>query len=99
MIRSYANDDWLNINQASEVIDISARTLQRRLSAEQQTYSGLIQQCRAQAAGNLLENSDATMAEIALQLGYRNQSHFTRAFQRWAQVSPSEFRKYRTPGG
>jgi AraC-like DNA-binding protein len=47
-------------------------------------------------AGDLLENTDAPILEIANQLGYRNQSHFTRAFQRWAELSPSQFRKYRS---
>jgi AraC-like DNA-binding protein len=95
MIRSYACDDWLNIDQASEVTNTSVRTLQRRLSAEQQTYSNLVQQCRAEMAGGLLENSGATIADIAHQLGYKDQGNFTRAFHRWAKVSPSEFRKHR----
>jgi len=95
VIRSHANDCWLSVEDAGEVINQSVRTLQRRLSTEQQTYSGLIQQCRAELADNLLENSEATIAEIANQLGYRNQSHFTRAFYRWAKVSPSEFRQHR----
>jgi AraC-like DNA-binding protein len=96
IIRSYANDCWLSIDEASEVIDQSVRTLQRRLSTEQNTYSNLVQQCRAEMAGDLLENSDATMAEIAHQLGYGNQGNFTRAFYRWAKVSPSDFRRHRS---
>ena len=96
MIRSYVNDGWLSIDQASEVTRTSVRTLQRRLLTEQKTYSDLVQQCRAKMAGDLLENSDATIAEIADQLGYRNQGNFTRAFYRWAKVSPSKFRKHRS---
>jgi len=99
MIRSFANDGWLSIDQASEVTDTSVRTLQRRLSTERKTYSDLVQQCRAQMAGDLLENSDATIAEIAHRLGYRNQGNFTRAFYRWAKVPPSEFRKHRSLTG
>ena len=96
IIRAYANDGWLNVDEASEVSDQSVRTLQRRLSKEQTTYSNLVQQCRAEMAGDLLENSDISMAEIAHQLGYGNQGNFTRAFYRWARVSPSEFRKHRS---
>lgn len=97
VIRSYVDDGWLSIEQASEATRTSVRTLQRRLMTEQKTYSDLVQQCRAEMAGDLLENSDATVAEIADQLGYRNQGNFTRAFYRWAKVSPSEFRKQRSP--
>jgi AraC-like DNA-binding protein len=96
IVQSFASGDWLSIGQASEVTDTSVRTLQRRLSAEQQTYSDLVQQCRAEMAGDLLKNTDATIAEIAHQLGYGNQGNFTRAFYRWSKVSPSEFRKHQS---
>ena len=96
VIRGHANDCWLSVNEASEVVNQSVRTLQRRLSTEQQTYSNLLQQCRLEMAGDLLENSNASIAEIAHQLGYNNQGNFTRAFYRWAKVSPSEFRKHRS---
>jgi len=96
VIRSHANECWLSVDEAGEVVNRSVRTLQRRLSMEQQTYSNLLQQCRMEMSGDLLENSNATIAEIAHQLGYRNQGNFTRAFYRWAKVSPSEFRKHRS---
>lgn len=95
MIRSYASTAWLTIEQASEATNISVRTLQRRLSAEQTTYSRVIERTRAEMAGELLERTDASMAEVAHQLGYRNQGDFTRAFHRWAGVSPSQFRRQR----
>jgi AraC-like DNA-binding protein len=97
VIRSYADDTWLNIDQVSEVTDNSVRTLQRRLATEQETWSSLVQQCRAEMAADLLENTDASIAEIADRLGYRNQTNFSRGFYRWAKVSPREFRKQRSP--
>ena len=96
IIRAYSNDSWLSVDEASEATGQSARTLQRRLSAEQNSYSNLVQQCRLEMAGDLLENSSESIADIAHHLGYRNQGNFTRAFYRWAKVSPSEFRKYRS---
>jgi AraC-like DNA-binding protein len=96
MIGTYADDCWLNIDQASEIADTSLRTMQRRLSTEQQTYSNLVQQCRSEIAGGLLENTAASMAEIAHHLGYRHQGDFTHAFKHWAKVTPSEFRKHRS---
>ena len=95
VIRAYAGDGWLTVNETSEVVDTSVRTMQRRLSAEKKTYSEILEETRAEAAGNLLENTDATMLEISRQLGYSDQSHFTRAFRRWAAVSPTEFRVQR----
>jgi AraC-like DNA-binding protein len=95
MIRTYASDSWLSVEHASEGATTSVRALQRRLSAEQATYSGVIEHTRAEMAGELLERTDASIAEIANQLGYKNQGNFTRAFYRWAGVSPSEFRRQR----
>ncbi|WP_428357666.1 helix-turn-helix domain-containing protein [Methyloprofundus sp.] len=33
-----------------------------------------------------------SIIEIAFQLGYTNPANFTRAFNRWAGMSPSKFR-------
>jgi len=96
IIRSYAANEWLSVEQFSEVTSTSMRTIQRRLMVEQESYSDLVQQCRAEIAGELLESTDAPIAEIANRLGYCNQGNFTRAFYRWVKVSPSEFRKQRT---
>lgn len=95
MIRSYIGDGWLSIEEASEVSNTSVRTMQRRLTAEHTTYSKVVQATRAEMAGELLVNTDGTLAEIAHELGYRHQGDFTRAFRRWAGLSPSEFRRRR----
>jgi AraC-like DNA-binding protein len=95
VIGSYAGDRWLGIEQAAEVVGTSVRTMQRRLSAEDTSYSNVLEGTRSEGAANLLENTDATLAEIALQLGYKRQGNFTRAFRRWAGVSPNAFRQQR----
>ena len=95
VIRAYAGDGWLTVNETSEVVGTKLRTMQRRLSKEKKTYSDILEETRAEVAGNLLENTDATMFEISKQLGYSEQAHFTRAFRRWAAVSPTEFRARR----
>jgi len=95
LIRAYAGDGWLSVEEASEVAGTSLRTLQRRLSAEAKTYSGLLEEVRAELAGNLLERTDTTMSEISEQLGYGDQGNFTRAFRRWAGVPPTFFRAQR----
>jgi AraC-like DNA-binding protein len=96
IVLSYATDGWLSIEQFSEVARTSVRTTQRCLAMEQKTYTDLVQQCRAEMAGNLLGNTDVAIADIANQLGYSSQGNFTRAFYRWAKVSPSAVRKQRS---
>ena len=74
VIRAYAGDGWLTVNETSEVVGTSVRTMQCRLSAENKTYSDILEETRAELAGNLLENTDATMFEISKQLGYSDQA-------------------------
>jgi AraC-like DNA-binding protein len=95
LIRAYARDGWLAANEASDLVGMSLRTMQRILSVEGRTYSGLLDETRSEMAADLLEHTDAPMAEISNQLGYSDQSNFTRAFHRWAAVSPREFRTQR----
>jgi AraC-like DNA-binding protein len=95
LIRAYAPGGWLAANQASDLAGMSLRTMQRSLSVEGRTYSDLLEEIRSRMAEDLLENTDAPMSEISDRLGYSDQSGFTRAFRRWASVSPREFRAQR----
>ena len=95
VLRSYAADRWLSVNEASECVGASMRTMQRRLSTEQTSYSRVLEQARAEMARELLESTEASLADIAHELGYPSPGNFTRAFRRWSGVSPSEFRRHR----
>ena len=88
MIRTYSSDRWLTIEEVAEVLDMSSRTLQRRLSAEGTTYTDAFERTRDEMAGELLERTDMLVAEIARRLGYESQGNPTRAFKRWSGLSP-----------
>jgi len=51
-----------------------------------------ITQRRIECAKNLLATSDISLAEIAKQVGYRNQAHFTRVFHQVSGTTPRRFR-------
>jgi AraC-like DNA-binding protein len=95
VIQAYADDRWLTIAEASDALGVHPRALQRRLAAEGKTFSAVLEEVRAEVAGRLLEDTDASVCEIARQVGYSNSSNFNRAFRRWAAVLPSEFRTQR----
>ncbi|KPJ90479.1 MAG: hypothetical protein AMJ53_13435, partial [Gammaproteobacteria bacterium SG8_11] len=44
-------------------------------------------------AKSLLNEKSLKLLDISLMLGYSEPATFTRAFRRWAGVSPSEYRK------
>ena len=74
-------------------IGMSSRTMRRRLAEETISFQKLLADCRMrQAVLEFQARPDASIADIALRLGYAEHSTFTRAFSRWAGIPPQEFR-------
>jgi AraC-like DNA-binding protein len=71
---------------------MSLRTLNRRLHAKGTSLQEIRDQVTAQAACQLLGNTDKPASEVALILGYSDSSAFTRAFRRWRGVPPAQWR-------
>jgi len=51
-----------------------------------------VMQRRIEAAAVLIEQTDRPLSEIALEVGFSDQSHFTRMFSRLARQTPREYR-------
>ncbi|MEM6944027.1 MAG: AraC family transcriptional regulator ligand-binding domain-containing protein [Pseudomonadota bacterium] len=77
---------------ASE-LGLSLRTLTRRLAAEGCTYRQVTDELRQRLAESYLAEPAISLAEVALLLGYADQSSFTTAFKRWTNVTPREHRR------
>ncbi|SIO13873.1 AraC-type DNA-binding protein [Parasphingorhabdus marina DSM 22363] len=73
-------------------LGMSARTLQRRLSDQEQSFQKLVDLARQELAQQLLRDTDYSLAEIAFLTGFAEQSGFTRAFKRWAGQTPRSYR-------
>lgn len=71
---------------------MSRRTLQRRLTGEGTSVSGLIAQTRRTLAIDSLDRTTAPVGDIAFQLGYNSTSSFSRAVRRWTSTSPRRLR-------
>lgn len=82
-----------SIHQVGEYMGMSNRTLTRRLSESGVTFRDLIKKTQEEVSKKLLTNSSRSMAEIAFEAGFSEQSAFNRAFKRWTGLSPVEFRK------
>jgi AraC-like DNA-binding protein len=84
-----------SIGAVANLIGLSTRTLNRRLSAEDTTFMQLREEAFHTAACQLLEGTRLPANEIADRLGYASPSAFTRAFHRWSGVAPAEWRTSR----
>jgi AraC-like DNA-binding protein len=74
-------------------LGVAPRSLQRGLSAEGTSYSGLLDELRHELALAYLRQRDLALAEVAFLLGFAEQSAFQRAFRRWTGTSPAEWRR------
>ena len=83
----------ISLPEVAELIGTSARTLQRRLDGHGTTFSEVLDEVRQRVALERLRYTDATITEIAHDLGYSDSAHFARAFRRWAGISPLELRR------
>ncbi len=82
-----------SLQSMAEQEHLSPRSLIRHLHSEASSYQALLDQVRQDAAFWLLSRSNATVEDIAIQLGYSDPSNFSRTFRRWTGQTPREFRR------
>lgn len=81
------------IQQVASHLNLSQRTLQRRLKAEGYIYKELIDELRQEFAERYINRQDLSVSEVAYLLSYADTSAFTRSFKRWYGKTPSEYRE------
>jgi len=57
------------------------------------SFSDYLQACRIHHACNLLNETDRSMQEIAVSIGYRDALYFSKVFRKHMGMSPTEYRK------
>jgi AraC-like DNA-binding protein len=76
-------------------LNMSTRTLRRRLEQEGTSFRGLIDQLRAHVAIKYVRDTDLTIEDIAYVLGFSDAAAFRHAFRRWTKSAPHEYRRAR----
>ncbi len=82
----------ISLKDVAKKMNLSTRTLHRRLEDRNLNFRELLQQVRRQLADLYLKDLSLTLNEIAFLLGYSEQSAFTRAFKNWHQTTPRKRR-------
>jgi AraC-like DNA-binding protein len=82
-----------DIDTVARRLGTSARTLQRSLAREGQSYRSLVDEVRWSLAAPLVASSNLSFEEIAERLGYGDAKAFRRAFRRWSGAAPVEMRR------
>ena len=71
---------------------MSSKTLERRLADRGASYRELVDDKRCNLAKDLLANTDMRLVQIAYMLGYSEPGPLVRAFKRWTDQTPMQYR-------
>jgi AraC-like DNA-binding protein len=89
-----SRSDVTRVAQVCEEFGLAERALQRLVHRRiGLTPKWLIQRRRLQEAAERLRTSGATLADVAVELGYADQPHFSRDFSAVTGMTPREFQK------
>jgi AraC-like DNA-binding protein len=81
-----------NVERLATRLNMSGRTLQRRLSDLKTSFQEVLDLVRFDLARAYLKDVRLDVSQIAYLLGYSELRAFDRAFRRWADKSPTEWR-------
>lgn len=77
----------------AELLNLSLRSLQRKLKEHNVNYKSLLNETRKDLAMKFIRDNQMSISEIAYLLGFSEQSNFSRAFKRWTGYSPNTYRR------
>lgn len=74
-------------------LNMSPQTLRRRLKDANTSYQAIKDDIRKEASVYYLSKPDLSIEEIALLMGFSEASSFHRAFKKWTNKTPAEYRR------
>lgn len=92
IIKNLAHDR-VRLSSIADELNLSPRTLQRKLSEAGASFQQVLDQARFALATDYLRQESLSLVDISFLLGYQEQSAFTHAFKEWAGVNPGAWRE------
>lgn len=87
----------LSLPQVAEHLAVSPRTLHRKLDASGTSFQKIKDDLRRDMALHFLTRGATPLKQIAISLGFSDQSTFQRAFAQWTGLAPGEYRRLTQP--
>ncbi|GGD92975.1 hypothetical protein GCM10011412_33650 [Maribacter cobaltidurans] len=92
VLDEHITDSEFNTETFSSLMGMSRRQLYRKLKAIiHMTPNEFVRNERLKLAADLLSKSDATVTEIAYQVGFNSPSYFIKSFKEVYHITPNEF--------
>lgn len=82
-----------SIEEAAAALDMSPRSLQRKLQEEGTSFRELAGEIRKDIAFQLMQNPAIKISEVSDILGYSDPTAFRKAFKSWTDLAPRALRK------
>ena len=89
--------EFPGLEVVAQRLSIGARTLRRRLKALGTSYQKILDDVKKELAIEYLQTTNLSVQEIADLLGYTEVTNFRRAFMKWVELSPYQYRKNLMP--
>jgi AraC-like DNA-binding protein len=87
------------LDEVAAELNMSGRTLRRALAQQGKSFREVLERTRWELSQDYLRDRRLALSEVALLLGYSEQSAFNRAFQRWSGTTPRAWRIAHLDGG
>jgi AraC-like DNA-binding protein len=81
-----------NLEQVSDQLNMSSRSLKRKLKAADSSFQLILDNLRKTEAIEYLRHSDHSIDDISRLLDFSDPSNFGRAFKKWTGASPRAYR-------
>ena len=85
-------EEMPSFEELTALLNMSARTLRRRLEKEGTSYQRIKDNARRDVAISMLSRDGMTVSEVAEQVGFSDPSAFHRSFKKWTGQSPGSYR-------
>jgi len=85
--------DFPNLGAVAKSLSIGTRTLRRRLKELGTSYQRVLDDVKKELAIEYLQTTSLSVQEISDLLGYSEVTNFRRAFVKWAELSPYQYRR------
>lgn len=81
------------VSDVASSLELSTRTLQRRLKERNLRYQQVLDEVRRELAHQLIHEQGLDLKDLAHYLGFNDQSAFQHAFRRWEGMTPGQYRR------
>lgn len=81
-----------NADEVASQLNMSARTLHRKLTSEDTSFQQIKDAFRRELAEHYMHREELSIDAIAAVMGFQDNSAFYRSFKKWTGVSPGQYR-------